>query len=116
MSCELPIVSSQMGGLKSTAVAMVLLWATAGFCAVSRAASTAATNDQRHTAVELNPALRESGHLVSNSNLVGSLHEEERISPEEQIEMLYKLARQQHLRKNYEQAAKNLGTVLERDA
>jgi len=65
---------------------------------------------------EISPALVQSAQLISNSNLRASAHDTGPVAPEQPVEVLFNLARQQHSQKNYDQAQKNFTAVLNAEA
>jgi tetratricopeptide (TPR) repeat protein len=72
------------------------------------------TNNLTAASLNLNPALRDSFQLVSTTNMTTALHDAE-ITPEEQRQMLFNMARMHHAQKNYEQATHLYSTLLNAD-
>ena len=63
--------------------------------------------------LDINPAFRQSGLIILNSNMLASAHGSETNTPAQQWERLFELAKQQHVDKDYTQSAKNFASIVE---
>ncbi|HEY2952443.1 MAG TPA: tetratricopeptide repeat protein, partial [Verrucomicrobiae bacterium] len=63
--------------------------------------------------IEINDALRQSSHLIANSNVLTSLHAPKQGSLQDQARILFDLARRHHAQKSYTEATRNFTALLE---
>ena len=63
--------------------------------------------------VVINAALRQSSHLLANSNVPTSLHAPRQGSIQDQVQILFNLASQQHTQRNYTEATRNFTALLD---
>src|ERR1051325_7228821 len=63
--------------------------------------------------VVINAALRQSSHLLANSNVLTSLHAPRQGSIQDQVQILFNLASQQHTQRNYTEATRNFTALLD---
>src|SRR2546423_9163787 len=61
----------------------------------------------------LNPALLQSSNLIASSNLLASSHSPGRKSFQDKWKVLFDVARQQRVQKDYAEAARNFTAIVE---
>jgi tetratricopeptide (TPR) repeat protein len=69
------------------------------------------TNISAPAIPNLNAAFRNSDKLVNSTNMASSLHDEE-ITPEQQRQMLFNMARMHHVQKNYDEATQLYNSLI----